>query len=118
MTSLRGKSAVVIGGSSGVGEATVKALISEGVRVTAVARGAEKLRARAPPFTRRPRRAVAHIESLLLTGQEIFATLVGTLQLARTVADSELSDQLLKAGQTAALMLARSIGFQRESRAS
>ena len=30
MTSLRGKSAVVIGGSSGVGEATVKALISEG----------------------------------------------------------------------------------------
>jgi hypothetical protein len=36
MTSLRGKSAVVIGGSSGVG----KALIPEGVRVTAVARGA------------------------------------------------------------------------------
>jgi NAD(P)-dependent dehydrogenase (short-subunit alcohol dehydrogenase family) len=30
MTSLRGKSAVVAGGSSGVGKATVKALISEG----------------------------------------------------------------------------------------
>src|SRR5215475_4371776 len=45
MTSLRGKQAVVTGGSSGVGKATVKALISEGVRVTAVARGAERLRA-------------------------------------------------------------------------
>jgi NAD(P)-dependent dehydrogenase (short-subunit alcohol dehydrogenase family) len=43
MTSLRGKSAVVTGGSSGVGKATVKALISEGVRVTAVARGPERL---------------------------------------------------------------------------
>jgi len=43
MNSLRGKSALVIGGSSGVGKATVKALISEGVRVTAVARGADKL---------------------------------------------------------------------------
>jgi NADP-dependent 3-hydroxy acid dehydrogenase YdfG len=45
MTSLRGKMAVVIGGSSGVGKATVKALISEGIRVTAVARGADRLRA-------------------------------------------------------------------------
>ena len=36
---------MVTGGSSGVGKATVKALISEGVRVTAVARGAEGLRA-------------------------------------------------------------------------
>src|SRR5215475_14566633 len=45
MTSLRGKQAVVTGGSSGVGKATVKALISEGVRVTAVARGGERLRA-------------------------------------------------------------------------
>jgi NAD(P)-dependent dehydrogenase (short-subunit alcohol dehydrogenase family) len=36
---------VVTGGSSGVGKATVKALIAEGVRVTAVARGAEGLRA-------------------------------------------------------------------------
>jgi NAD(P)-dependent dehydrogenase (short-subunit alcohol dehydrogenase family) len=45
MTPLRDKSAVVIGGSSGLGEATVKALISEGVRVTAVARGADRLRA-------------------------------------------------------------------------
>jgi NAD(P)-dependent dehydrogenase (short-subunit alcohol dehydrogenase family) len=45
MTSLRGKRAVVVGGSSGVGKATVKALISEGVRVTAVARGEDRLRA-------------------------------------------------------------------------
>jgi NAD(P)-dependent dehydrogenase (short-subunit alcohol dehydrogenase family) len=45
MTSLRGKIALVIGGSSGVGKATVQALIGEGVRVTAVARGAERLRA-------------------------------------------------------------------------
>ena len=45
MASLSAKSAVVIGGSSGVGEATVRALICEGVRVTAVARGADKLRA-------------------------------------------------------------------------
>jgi NAD(P)-dependent dehydrogenase (short-subunit alcohol dehydrogenase family) len=43
MTSLRGKTAVVIGGSSGVGKATVKALVSEEVGVTAVARGADKL---------------------------------------------------------------------------
>ena len=45
MTSLRGKSAVIVGGSSGVGKATVRALISEGVRVTAVARGEDTLRA-------------------------------------------------------------------------
>jgi NAD(P)-dependent dehydrogenase (short-subunit alcohol dehydrogenase family) len=45
MTTLRGKTAVVTGGSSGVGKATVKALMSEGVRVTAVARGADRLRA-------------------------------------------------------------------------
>jgi NAD(P)-dependent dehydrogenase (short-subunit alcohol dehydrogenase family) len=45
MTSLQGKSAVVIGGSSGVGKASVSALISEGARVTAVARGADRLRA-------------------------------------------------------------------------
>jgi NAD(P)-dependent dehydrogenase (short-subunit alcohol dehydrogenase family) len=44
-TKLRGKSAVVIGGSSGVGRATVKALVDLGVRVTAVARGADGLRA-------------------------------------------------------------------------
>ena len=36
---------MVTGGSSGVGKATVKALISEGARVTAVARGADRLRA-------------------------------------------------------------------------
>lgn len=45
MTSLRGKRAVIVGGSSGVGKATVRALISEGVRVTAVARGEDRLHA-------------------------------------------------------------------------
>src|SRR5260370_7215686 len=44
MTSLRGKVALVVGGSSGVGKATVKALLSEGAHVTAVARGADNLR--------------------------------------------------------------------------
>src|SRR5881296_447489 len=38
ITSLRGKVALVVGGSSGVGKATVKALLSEGAHVTAVAR--------------------------------------------------------------------------------
>jgi NAD(P)-dependent dehydrogenase (short-subunit alcohol dehydrogenase family) len=43
MTSIHGKTAVVIGARSGVGRATVKALLSEGARVTAVARGGEAL---------------------------------------------------------------------------
>ena len=43
--SLQGKTAVVVGASSGVGRATVNALISEGVGVTAVARGGEALAA-------------------------------------------------------------------------
>jgi NADP-dependent 3-hydroxy acid dehydrogenase YdfG len=45
MTSLRGKTALVVGASAGVGKATVKALVREGARVTAVARGAEGLAA-------------------------------------------------------------------------
>src|SRR5688572_25618292 len=45
MTALRGKRAVVVGGSSGVGKATVLALLSEGMQVTAVARGAAGLQA-------------------------------------------------------------------------
>jgi len=45
MTSLRGKVAVVSGASSGVGKATVQALVGEGVRVTAVARGGDGQRA-------------------------------------------------------------------------
>jgi NAD(P)-dependent dehydrogenase (short-subunit alcohol dehydrogenase family) len=45
MTQLKGKRALVVGGSSGVGKATVLALLSEGVHVTAVARGADGLRA-------------------------------------------------------------------------
>lgn len=45
MTTLKDKNALVIGGSSGVGKATVKALISERARVTVVARGADKLQA-------------------------------------------------------------------------
>lgn len=36
---------MVIGGSSGIGRATVRALLDEGARVTAVARGAERLSA-------------------------------------------------------------------------
>ena len=43
MEPLRGKTAIVTGATSGVGKATVKALIAEGARVTAVARGAEGL---------------------------------------------------------------------------
>jgi NAD(P)-dependent dehydrogenase (short-subunit alcohol dehydrogenase family) len=43
MTSIQGRTAVVIGASSGVGRATVKALIAEGARVTAVARGGDAL---------------------------------------------------------------------------
>jgi TetR/AcrR family transcriptional repressor of nem operon len=63
-------------------------------------------------FTRKLRRIVSHIDSLLPypnaeTAQAIFATMVGALQLARTVTDPELSDQLLKAGQAVALILAR-----------
>lgn len=43
MHSFSGKSAVVIGGSSGVGKAVVIALLSEGAVVTAVARGSGRL---------------------------------------------------------------------------
>jgi NAD(P)-dependent dehydrogenase (short-subunit alcohol dehydrogenase family) len=45
MASLRGKSAIVIGASSGVGKATTRTLAAEGVRVTAVARNGDRLRA-------------------------------------------------------------------------
>jgi NAD(P)-dependent dehydrogenase (short-subunit alcohol dehydrogenase family) len=44
MQSLRGTCAVVIGASSGVGKATARALVSEGARVVAVGRSAERLR--------------------------------------------------------------------------
>jgi NAD(P)-dependent dehydrogenase (short-subunit alcohol dehydrogenase family) len=40
---LRGKTAIVTGGSSGVGKATVHALVAEGVHVVAVARGEARL---------------------------------------------------------------------------
>jgi NAD(P)-dependent dehydrogenase (short-subunit alcohol dehydrogenase family) len=40
---LQGKTALVIGGSSGVGKATVKALLAQGAQVTAVARAADGL---------------------------------------------------------------------------
>jgi NAD(P)-dependent dehydrogenase (short-subunit alcohol dehydrogenase family) len=43
MTTLKGKNALVIGGSSGIGKATVQALLSDGAQVTAVARGADRL---------------------------------------------------------------------------
>ncbi|MFY9718701.1 MAG: SDR family oxidoreductase, partial [Candidatus Cybelea sp.] len=50
MKSLKDKSAVVIGASSGVGLATVKRLVSEGASVVAVARGREGLDAIAAEF--------------------------------------------------------------------
>jgi NAD(P)-dependent dehydrogenase (short-subunit alcohol dehydrogenase family) len=50
MKSLKDKTAVVIGASSGVGLATVKRLVSEGVSVVAVARGREGLDAVAAEF--------------------------------------------------------------------
>jgi NAD(P)-dependent dehydrogenase (short-subunit alcohol dehydrogenase family) len=43
MSTLSGKTAIVVGASSGVGRATAKALVSEGVTVVAVARGADGL---------------------------------------------------------------------------
>ncbi len=45
METLRGKSAIVMGASSGVGKATARTLAAEGVRVTAVARNGDRLRA-------------------------------------------------------------------------
>jgi len=50
MKSLKDKSAVVIGASSGVGLATVKRLISQGASVVAVARGRDGLDALAAAF--------------------------------------------------------------------
>ena len=45
MGTLRGKSAIVMGASSGVGKATARTLAADGVRVTAVARNRDRLRA-------------------------------------------------------------------------
>ncbi|AHF89917.1 transcriptional regulator [Opitutaceae bacterium TAV1] len=63
-------------------------------------------------YTRKLKRMLAHIESLLPdpkpeTAQAIFALLVGSLQLARTVTDPALSDRILESGKTAALALAQ-----------
>lgn len=58
MTPLRDKAALVIGASSGVGRATVKALLAGGASVVAVARGAEALNALAAE-TDRPIHTVA-----------------------------------------------------------
>ncbi|XHR28242.1 MAG: TetR/AcrR family transcriptional regulator [Chthoniobacteraceae bacterium] len=73
-----------------------------------IARRAKPIRAAAAQTFAR---VVALIESLLpwpepATAQAIFATLVGTLQLARTVPDPALSAAILDAGRAAALTLA------------
>lgn len=66
-------------------------------------------------FTRRLERMVGYIDSLLPvsdieTARAIFGTLLGTLQLARTVSDEALSEELMKAGRVAALRLAQPKG--------
>ena len=43
MASLSNRNIVVIGGSRGVGQATVRALLAEGARVLAIARGTQDL---------------------------------------------------------------------------
>ena len=45
MTTLKGRNALVIGGSSGIGTATVRALLAHGADVMAVARRVERLEA-------------------------------------------------------------------------
>lgn len=64
-------------------------------------------------FTRKYKRITSHIESLLPPGniqlaRAIFATLAGSLQLARTVPDPKLASEILASGQSAATTLARS----------
>jgi len=66
-------------------------------------------------FTRKLRRFLDAIESLLpkpdqALAQAIFATLVGTIQLARAVSDPRLSAQILSAGEAAALRLVKDAG--------
>lgn len=61
-------------------------------------------------FTKKLRSALHEIEVRLpqpdpALAQAIFAMLIGTLQLARAVSDPALSDQILAAGETAALRL-------------
>jgi TetR/AcrR family transcriptional repressor of nem operon len=61
-------------------------------------------------FTKRVSKLISFIEARLpkrdaAVAQAIFSILVGTLQLARAVSDSKLSNQLLRAGENAALAL-------------
>jgi hypothetical protein len=63
-------------------------------------------------FTEDVNRMILLIESGLPkpdpdVARAICATLVGTLQLARAVSDKKLSDQLLKAGEKAAIALSQ-----------
>ena len=63
-------------------------------------------------FTESVNRLISLIESRLPksdpdVARAICATLVGTLQLARAVSDKKLSDQLLKAGEKAAVALSQ-----------
>lgn len=61
-------------------------------------------------FTKKLRGLLQEIEARLPSpdagvAQALFATLVGTIQLARAVSDPALSDEILGAGETAALRL-------------
>ncbi|MFS0838923.1 TetR/AcrR family transcriptional regulator [Paenibacillus sp. 1P03SA] len=62
-------------------------------------------------FTREVERMIAFISNLaemdLSKGRALFSTMVGSLILARTVNDAELSDNLLSAGKQAAKELVR-----------
>ena len=65
-------------------------------------------------FTDGLQRSIDHIMTLLpkpdmAVAESIFATLMGTLQLARNVADPVMATRLLKSGEAAALALAKSV---------
>ncbi|MER3589704.1 MAG: short-chain dehydrogenase, partial [Mastigocladus sp. ERB_26_1] len=74
---LSGKTAIVTGGSAGIGLAIAKALYTEGVNVVIVARNPERLE-----------KAVADIQSLLTSGAKVIsvsADLTQAESIARVV---------------------------------